>query len=237
MPALRNVVRGRVMNRTEYRMCHRCWLRFNVRAKGSVLSSWSMFDWLCDCGPGDGPHLQDCRAWRDYCARCVRLILWEAGACKGDPLRQGYCVEHEVCRDRRDIQCHWVTFPEFGHGPNLRWPEPTTRDAAATNPRQEQDENARSWRGVMTGCCGETGCNRRTPIAFYKGPWSDEVFAVTKARVVHDHGNGRATFAAVQRHDVTAAMVQFIRCESEWVRAVLDEVDEVGEVGDPEVTP
>lgn len=75
----------------------------------------------------------------------------------------------------------------------------------------------------MSGCCDERGCNRQTPIGIYKGPWSDQVFVVTKTRLVHDHGNGRATFAAVNRHDVTSAMARFIRDEHEWVRAVLDD--------------
>lgn len=72
-------------------------------------------------------------------------------------------------------------------------------------------------------CCGEHDCKRKTPIALYVALFSGQVFAVTESRVVKDHGDGRATFAATRRHDVTDAMRQFIRGNPDWVRAVLDE--------------
>jgi hypothetical protein len=84
-------------------------------------------------------------------------------------------------------------------------------------------------------CCNENGCTRTTPITFYIGPWSDEVYAVTKSRLVSDHGNGRATFAAVIRHEVTDSMRRFVLENREWVErmfAALDDLDREEAEGD-----
>ena len=70
-------------------------------------------------------------------------------------------------------------------------------------------------------CCGEPDCKRKTPIALYLAPFSGQVFAATEYRVVKDHGDGRATFAATRRHDVTDSMRRFIRDNPDWVRDVL----------------
>jgi len=84
----------------------------------------------------------------------------------------------------------------------------------------------------MTGCCGEWNCARKIPITLYLGPFTGQVFAATSSRLVKDHGDGTATFSATARHDVTASMRQFIRCNPDWVRAVLNEA-EYGVVSDP----
>ena len=90
-------------------------------------------------------------------------------------------------------------------------------------------------RGRVVTCCNEIGCKRAEPITFYVGPFSGEVYAVTRSRLVRDHGNCRATFAAVTRHDVTDSMRRFILDNREWVErmfAAVDDLDAPREPGD-----
>jgi len=71
-------------------------------------------------------------------------------------------------------------------------------------------------------CCGEYGCQRRTPLALYRGDLTGQVFVATATRAVKDHGDGRATFSATRKHDVNAQMRKFIRANEDWVRGILD---------------
>ena len=71
-------------------------------------------------------------------------------------------------------------------------------------------------------CCGEYACKRKHPIGIYLGDLSGQVYAATRMRLIKDHGDGTATFAASERHDVTAAMRRFIRDNPGWVRAELE---------------
>jgi hypothetical protein len=70
-------------------------------------------------------------------------------------------------------------------------------------------------------CCGEYGCQRRTPLVLYRGDLTGQVFLATSTRPVRDH-DGRATFAATRKHDVTAQMRTFIRANPGWVRGILE---------------
>lgn len=76
----------------------------------------------------------------------------------------------------------------------------------------------------MSACCTEPGCRRRAPISLYLADLSGRVFAVTRRRVVRERGDGTATFAATQRHDVTAQMQEFIRRNEAWVKEQLEAV-------------
>jgi hypothetical protein len=71
------------------------------------------------------------------------------------------------------------------------------------------------------GCCDEYGCTRKHPIGLYLGDFDSRVYAATRMRAVSDHGDGTATFAASEKHDVTRQMRRFIRDNAEWVRAEL----------------
>lgn len=59
-------------------------------------------------------------------------------------------------------------------------------------------------------CCDEHNCRRKTPIDLVLAELSGRVFAVTAKRVVRNHGNGRATFAATARHDITGQFRAFL---------------------------
>ncbi len=74
----------------------------------------------------------------------------------------------------------------------------------------------------MSSCCGEPSCRRKNPISLYLGDFSGQVYAVTRSRVVSVREDS-TTLAALDRHDVTAAMRAFIHRHPEWVRAVLAE--------------
>jgi hypothetical protein len=73
-----------------------------------------------------------------------------------------------------------------------------------------------------SGCCEESGCRRKQPIGIYRGDFTGLVYAATSMRVVSDHGDGTATFAATTRHDITRQMRRFIMANAEWVREVLE---------------
>lgn len=73
----------------------------------------------------------------------------------------------------------------------------------------------------MSGCCTEPGCRRHYPVSLYLTDFSGQVFAVTRRRVVSENRDGTATFAASERHDVTAQVREFIRRNPEWVREQL----------------
>ena len=64
---------------------------------------------------------------------------------------------------------------------------------------------------MALGCCHEHNCRRTTPIHLVMGDLSGRVFVVTRSTVVKDHGNGRATFRAEERHDITEQFTAFIR--------------------------
>jgi hypothetical protein len=65
-------------------------------------------------------------------------------------------------------------------------------------------------------CCGEYNCRRTQPIRLYLGEFSGLVYAATRSK--HMGGN---TFSAVERHEVTEQMREFIRGNPAWVREVL----------------
>jgi hypothetical protein len=71
-------------------------------------------------------------------------------------------------------------------------------------------------------CCDEPDCRRHYPVSLYLADFSGRVFAVTKRRVVAEHEDGTATFAASERHDVTRQLREFARRNPEFVRALLD---------------
>lgn len=73
-------------------------------------------------------------------------------------------------------------------------------------------------------CCNETGCRRKTPIVLYRGDFSGAVYAVTRATIISQPAKGDMTMSAINRHDVTQAMREFIRRNPEWIREVLAEV-------------
>ena len=75
----------------------------------------------------------------------------------------------------------------------------------------------------MPDCCGDPTCNRHYPISLYLGDFSNQVYAVTKRRVVTEREDGTATFAATERHDVTRQLREFVRRNPDWVRQVLAE--------------
>lgn len=68
----------------------------------------------------------------------------------------------------------------------------------------------------MSGCCLEPGCKRRHPITLHAGD-GGQVLAVTRRRVVKENGDGTATYAATERHDVTEQMRRFIKENATWV--------------------
>lgn len=73
-------------------------------------------------------------------------------------------------------------------------------------------------------CCSEANCRRREPIDIVLGDLSQcVVYAVMSKKMIRDHGNGRATFAMGNRHDITDRMRAFIQNNPEWVRGVLSE--------------
>lgn len=77
----------------------------------------------------------------------------------------------------------------------------------------------------MSECCTEPDCRRHYPVSIYLTDFSDTVYAVLGRRVVSESDDGKtATFAATQRHDITAQIREFIRRNPEWVRARLDEM-------------
>lgn len=73
----------------------------------------------------------------------------------------------------------------------------------------------------MSGCCREPNCRRTEPIDLVLADLSGIVYAVMSKRVVKDHGDGTATFAMGNRHDVTDRMQRFIRANPVWVRSAL----------------
>lgn len=81
-------------------------------------------------------------------------------------------------------------------------------------------------------CCSEANCKRRHPIGIYLGAFSGQVFAATRMRLVSDHGNGTATFAASEKHDVTPQLRQFIRDNPEYVLNILESRLDDGEDDD-----
>jgi len=89
----------------------------------------------------------------------------------------------------------------------------------------ETPQEARLGSAAET-CCGEPECRRHYPIGLYLGDFSGTVYAVTKRRVVSERGDGTATFAASERHDVTAQLREFIRRNPDWIRAVLEASDD-----------
>jgi hypothetical protein len=72
-------------------------------------------------------------------------------------------------------------------------------------------------------CCDDPECTRLEPISIYLADFSNRVFAVTRRRVVHDRGDGTATFAATERHDISSQLREFLRRNPDWVRAALSE--------------
>jgi hypothetical protein len=72
-------------------------------------------------------------------------------------------------------------------------------------------------------CCDERNCRRKNPVKLYRGDFSGIVYAVTRARVIKRSSDSEGVFVAVERHDVTPAMREFIRRNPEWVREVLEE--------------
>ena len=78
---------------------------------------------------------------------------------------------------------------------------------------------------MSTTCCTEPECRRHYPIGLYLADFSDRVFAVTKRRVVAERGDGTATFAASERHDVTPQLREFVRRNPEFVRSLLTETE------------
>jgi len=70
-------------------------------------------------------------------------------------------------------------------------------------------------------CCPEPDCTRKHPIGIYRGDFTGLIYAATSMRVVHDHGDGTATFAANAKHNITPQMRRFILANAEWVREVL----------------
>ena len=76
--------------------------------------------------------------------------------------------------------------------------------------------------GTAARCCNEVGCKRTQPLGIYRGDFSGQVYVATRMRVISDHGDGTATFAASEKHDVTRQMRKFIRSNAAWVREVLD---------------
>lgn len=73
------------------------------------------------------------------------------------------------------------------------------------------------------GCCHEHNCRRQTPIQLYMGDLSRDIYVVTKFTVINDHGNGRATFRADERHVITEEFSRFIRDNREAIEAILCE--------------
>ena len=74
----------------------------------------------------------------------------------------------------------------------------------------------------MDECCTEYNCRRKQPLGLYFGDLSGQVFIATRMRVVKDNGDGTATFAASEKHNVTRQMQRFIRDNAEWVREQLE---------------
>ena len=76
--------------------------------------------------------------------------------------------------------------------------------------------------GPVPGCCDEPGCRRKHPIGIYRGDFTGRIYAATSVRLVRDRGDGTATFAATEKHDITRQMRRFVCANEEWVRAVLE---------------
>lgn len=74
-------------------------------------------------------------------------------------------------------------------------------------------------------CCGEYGCRRAQPVRLYLGDLTGQVFAATRSTPRLDaHRNPvPGSWAAQEKHDVTAAMREFIRRNPQWVRRVLEQ--------------
>jgi hypothetical protein len=71
-------------------------------------------------------------------------------------------------------------------------------------------------------CCPEPDCRRKYPLSLYLADLSERVFVVTRRRVVGERGDGTATFAATERHDVTRQLREFVRRNPAFVRSLLD---------------
>ncbi len=76
---------------------------------------------------------------------------------------------------------------------------------------------------IAETCCDEPDCRRHYPISLYLADFSGRVFAATKRRVVSERGDGTATFAATERHDVTPQLRELVRRNPEFVRGLLTE--------------
>jgi hypothetical protein len=74
----------------------------------------------------------------------------------------------------------------------------------------------------MGDCCGEPGCRRKQPIRLYLADFSETVYATTRYTMRQPLAGLEARWRAVDRHDVTAQMREFIRRNPEWVRAQLE---------------
>ena len=86
------------------------------------------------------------------------------------------------------------------------------------------DEVAKARPGsAAETCCDEPECRRHYPIGLYLADFSGTVYAVTRRRVVAEHEDGTATFAASERHDVTPQLREFCRRNPDWIRTVLEE--------------
>jgi len=76
--------------------------------------------------------------------------------------------------------------------------------------------------GAADRCCSEPECRRKYPVSLYLADLSERVFVVTRRRVVGERGDGTATFAATERHDVTRQLREFERRNPAFVRSLLD---------------
>lgn len=76
---------------------------------------------------------------------------------------------------------------------------------------------------MALGCCNEANCRRTTPITPYRGDLTGRIYLVTDYTVVNDHGNGRATFRADVRHDITEQFRAFIRDNWAMVSEIIAE--------------
>lgn len=74
-------------------------------------------------------------------------------------------------------------------------------------------------------CCDVPGCKRAEPVTIYRGPLSGIVYAVTLRAVIRTGGRLGTTVRPAERHDITAAMLEFITRNPEYVRTVLDNLE------------
>lgn len=77
----------------------------------------------------------------------------------------------------------------------------------------------------MGDCCGEYRCRRKQPIHIYKAILTDQVFAATRARQRRRADSKEiipGSWEALEKHDVTEQVREFIRRNPEWVRTQLE---------------